>query len=268
MRDKTPAGEGDAGMPDATPEASAGGSASAVDSASEAVTPAEASGASEAIAASAAHAGRGLKIALLSALAIVVALGVFVAFLMMRAPEATPQADSQVTAEPTRPAAVQVTPPPTPTAKPVVAAPQVPAAPPAPPPVKPAPVKPAAPAPPAPPAPPALPDPPTPLIPLTIDSMTATVQGECTTSSYITLSWTTTGAEGRWVDANIRSGSGSPVYKHDYFKFPPDGAISDWLDCTRSIWYFRITVSNATQTKTGLLTFVNGKTAGWSWGNP
>lgn len=267
MRNKTPAEDGDPATPEGAKDAATPPEALAADVASDVATPAETRGSTDAIASPdaiavpAAHAGRGLKIALISALAIVVALGVFIAFLMMRAPATTPQASNQLSAEPTVPAVAQVStsPTPTPTPKLEQVTAQEPAAPPAPAPVQPVP---------APLAPPALPDPPAPVIPITIDNMTATLTSGCNTEAFVTLAWTTTGAEGKTVDVNIRSGSGSPVWKHNFLGFPPDGSISVPIDCTRPIWYFKMTVSNLSQTKEGLLTFVNGKTTGWSWGNP
>lgn len=89
---------------------------------------------------STAGASRGLKIALIGALAIIVALGVFVAFLMMRAPEATSQTSSQSA---TDPVVVEETTLPSTPSESEQAPPEEPAAPA---PAKPAPVKPAPPA--------------------------------------------------------------------------------------------------------------------------
>lgn len=242
MRDKIPAADGSAEQPGVNPEG-------ANSLAGDGVTPVS-------------RASRGLKIVLIGALAVIVVLGVFVAFLMMRAPDATPQTASQSASEPEHPAAAIETPTPTPTPTTELGqgTAQEPAAPQAPAPAPPAP----APAPPAP-APPA-PAPATPPItPLKVTAMDAVVSGACTTKSTILLTWTTVGATADSTSINVRTGGGTPVVKATWINMPASGYYSFFnLDCTRPIWYFKMTITNGTETKEALLTFANGKTAGWS----
>ncbi|MEO7349095.1 MAG: hypothetical protein ABIW32_04460, partial [Terrimesophilobacter sp.] len=178
--------------------------------------------------------------------------------------EANSQAASPPSATPTESAIVEVTASWGPTAEPEGDnAPQEPQAAPAPP-APPAP----APAPPAPPAPPTLPDPPAPIVPLTITNMNATVTCACTTDSWIKLTWTTTGADANSANINLRSGGGTPIFNENWPGYDASGSWNFHVDCTRPLWFFTLTVSHGGQTKSGLLTFANGSTSGWSSNGP
>ena len=214
----------------------------------------------------AATTGLGMKIALLSTLAVIVALAVFASFLLVGSPQPATQASGNSSSEPTRPAVPQVTGPPTRSATPQQTTPQEPAAPPAPP--APLPPKPAAPAPAPPPAPP-LPAPPAPVIPtVQIIAMNVVKQGECTSSSKVMFQYVTAGDVPSLGSIYVRSGSGSPIMKETRPGLETKGWAWFYIDCTRPIWYFTLTASNGKETKVGLLTFINGEVTGWSWGNP
>ncbi len=204
---------------------------------------------------------RRLIYALASAGIVVVALGVLITFLLLRGATSPNPAEALPPATPSPSRSVIE---PTPSASPSVdvgASPEEPA-PAEPAPAKPAPAKPA----PANPAP-VLPPPPAPVIPpLSIDAMSASVSGACASPSWIELTWSTTGAQVNSADINVRSGGGTPVFNQTWVGYPTTGSNSFSLDCTRPIWYFKLTVTNGTETKTALLTFANGKTAGWSSG--
>ena len=132
---------------------------------------------------------------------------------------------------------------------------------PAPAPVKPAPANPA----PANPAPvPAAP--PAPVIPaLKIDSMDATATTPCGAHGHILVSWSASGALANSANINVKSGGGTPIFNENWSNYDPTDQLELLtVDCTRPLWYFKLTVSNGTTTKTGLLTFANGKNVGWS----
>lgn len=147
------------------------------------------------------------------------------------------------------------TPTPTPTAKaPAVDVPDgEAAAPAAPAPPAPAPAAPA----PAPAAPPVIP-------PLKIDSMYAYYPGVCGESGPIVVGWSASGALTGSAELLVKTGGGTPVFNETWAGYEPIDEISLNIDCTRALWYFKLTVSNGTTTKTGLLTFSNGQNVGWS----
>lgn len=198
-----------------------------------------------------------------SGAALLVVLAIVIAFLVVprgepvalvddQTPESTASASASPTATPT------TTPTPTPTAAaPVVAAP-APAAPAAPAPAAPAPA----------PAPPALPAPPAPVIPpLKITSMDAYASTPCGSQGHVMVTWSATGANPKSAILNVRSGGGTPVFNQSWtLKDPTDYEELFTVDCTRPIWYFKLTVSNGTTSKSALLTFANGKNVGWSGG--
>ena len=164
------------------------------------------------------------------------------------------------TVRPTPTATRSATPTPTPTALADAAPdPETPVDPqPAPPVAAPAPA-------PAPANPPPLPPPPAPVIPpLSIDSMDAYPANGCGTSSWITVSWSTTGAITNSAEMRIKSGGGTPIFDQVWVNYPTTTTTQFNLDCTRPIWFFTLTVSNGTTTKTGRLTMANGVNQGWS----
>ena len=201
---------------------------------------------------------RGLIYALAGASVVIVALGVLVAIMLFGG--VTPP-NPPVALPPAAPSPSRSVIEPAPSASPSAvagASPQEPA-PAEPAPEKPAPVAPA----------PVLPAPPAPVVPpLSIDAMSASVSGACTDPSWIDLTWSTTGASVNSANITVRSGGGTPVFNQTWSGYPTTGSNSFSLDCTRPIWYFTLTVTNGSETKTGLLTFANGKTAGWSSGAP
>ena len=132
-------------------------------------------------------------------------------------------------------------------------------------PVDPQPAPPVAAPGPAPANPPPLPPPPAPVIPpLSIDSMDAYPANGCGTSSWITVSWSTTGAITNSAEMRIKSGGGTPIFDQVWVNYPTTTTTQFNLDCTRPIWFFTLTVSNGTTTKTGRLTMANGVNQGWS----
>lgn len=197
----------------------------------------------------------GLGVAMLVALAVIIALVIPRASspIALESPEAVPSASATPTRSPTPSATPSATPTPV-----VIAAPADP--PPADPaPADPAPADPA----PAPADPPPLPDPPAPVIPTpTITSMDAYYSGSCTTSTKIWVAWTST--DGTTANLNVRSGGGQPVFNQTWAAYGASDTMYVWLDCTRPLWYFKLTVSNSVNSKTGLLTFANGANQGWS----
>ena len=194
-----------------------------------------------------------IAIAALSA-AVVVAIIVIVALVMPKqgaAPVAAPtSAPGGASATPRPSASATPTPTATATQAPVAA---------------PAPVDPA-PADPAPdPGTPALPPPPAPVIPpLSIDAMSANASGACTTSTAVDVTWSASGALQSSAVMNVRSGGGTPVFNQNWEGYSPTDGVTIYIDCTRPLWFFTLTVSSDTATKTGRLTFYNGVSQGWS----
>jgi len=197
-----------------------------------------------------------IAIAALSA-AVVVAIIVIVVLVIPKqsggivaAPTGTPVAASP-TGRPSGTPTLTPTPTPTPTQAPVVTAPA---------PGDPAPADPAPDA-----GAPALPPPPPPVIPpLSIDSMSASISGPCTTWTAVDLTWSASGALQRSAEMNVRSGGGTPIFNESWQEYSPTDSLSINIDCTRPLWFFTLTVSSDTATKTGRLTFYNGVSQGWS----
>jgi hypothetical protein len=163
--------------------------------------------------------------------------------------------DAPATASPTESRRPTATPTASPTAAPVAAAP-APAAPAPAAPAKPAPANPA----------PVLPAPPAPVIPaLKIDAMDATATTACGPHGHILITWSASGALAKSAVMNVRSGGGTPIFNESWTGYQPvDQLELLTVDCTRPIWFFKLTVSNGTSTKSALLTFANGKNVGWS----
>jgi hypothetical protein len=105
---------------------------------------------------------------------------------------------------------------------------------------------------------------------LKIDSMDATATTPCGPHGHILISWSASGALAGSATMNVRSGGGTPVFNQSWEHYQPIDHLElvTGVDCTRPIWYFKLTVSNGTTTKTGLLTFANGKNVGWSSTGP
>lgn len=155
------------------------------------------------------------------------------------------------------------TPRPTPTKTPVAPVVSAPApvvpAPVAPAPAEPAPVQPAPPQP-APAIPPVIPKP-------TVDNMAGNLTTDCFQYAYADVIWVTSNANAKSAEMRVTS-SGSP-------NLPPEtwpgmvttGVSSFRFDCTRPITYFKITVTNASGSASGLLTWANGAFQGWSPSN-
>jgi hypothetical protein len=100
------------------------------------------------------------------------------------------------------------------------------------------------------------------VVPLSIDTMGASPSG-CTASSPVWLTWETTGAE--TAEINIRSGGGSPIINQTLTTSVDNiKAFGDGFDCTRPLWFFKLTIHRGAETKTALLTFANGASQGWS----
>ena len=96
--------------------------------------------------------------------------------------------------------------------------------------------------------------------------MSAVVTGACDTSTTVTLSWTSTSARELSSIVNVRSGGGTPIVNESSYAQPAEGQGSFTIDCTRPLWFFKLTImdSDGIKTRTGLLTFSNGQSQGWS----
>jgi len=196
-----------------------------------------------------------------SGAALLVVIAIVIAFAVIPRGEPVALVDEQTpTARASAAPTARVTPTPTVSPTPVGAAP-APVAAPAPAPGNPAPANPA----PAKPAP-VLPAPPAPVIPpLKIDAMDATATTPCGPQGHILISWSASGAKAGSANMNVRSGGGTPVFNQSWVGYEPVDHLELFtVDCTRPIWFFTLTVSNGTTTKTGRLTFSNGKNVGWS----
>ena len=134
-------------------------------------------------------------------------------------------------------------------------------------PAEPAPAAPAAPAPAAPaaPAPPApAPAQPPVIPPLSVDDMYAYPSGTCGTTGPIVVGWSASGALLDSASLQVKTGGGTPIFNQTWEGYNPIDEISLNIDCTRALWYFKLTVSSATGSRTALLTFANGQSQGWS----
>ena len=119
-----------------------------------------------------------------------------------------------------------------------------------------APAAPAAPAP-APAEPPAIPT-------LSIDDMYAYYPSTCGETGPIVVGWSASGALVGSATLLVKTGGGTLVFNQTWSGYQPADQITLNIDCTRPLWYFKLTVSSATGTKTALLTFSNGQSQGWS----
>jgi hypothetical protein len=100
---------------------------------------------------------------------------------------------------------------------------------------------------------------------LKIDAMDATATTPCGPHGHILITWSASGALANSANMNVRSGGGTPVFNENWSGYDPvDQLELLTVDCTRPIWFFTLTVSNGTTTKTGRLTFSNGQNVGWS----
>jgi len=194
-----------------------------------------------------------------SGAAVLVVIAIVIAFLVVPRGEPVALVDEE-TPKAAASAAPTATATPTPTITPTPAG-AVPAPAPAPAPANPAPANPA----PANPAP-VLPAPPAPVIPaLKIDAMNATATTACGPQGHILITWSASGALANSATMNVRSGGGTPIFNQNWDGYDPvDHLELLTVDCTRPLWYFTLTVSNGTASKTARLTFANGQNVGWS----
>jgi hypothetical protein len=196
---------------------------------------------------------------IVSGAAVLVIAAVVIAFLVVprgeRVARVTNQGpDAPTSASPASTPSPTATPSASPSAAPIVAAP-APAAP-APAPPKAAPANPA----------PVIPAPPAPVIPpLKITAMDATATTPCGPSGHVLITWSASGALANSAVMNVRSGGGTPIFNQTWSGYDPvDQLELLTVDCTRPIWFFKLTVSNGTSSTSALLTFANGKNVGWS----
>ena len=131
-------------------------------------------------------------------------------------------------------------------------------------PVEPAPAAPAAPAPAAPAAPAPAPTQPPVIPPLSVDDMYAYPSGTCGTTGPIVVGWSASGALLDSASLQVKTGGGTPIFNQTWEGYNPIDEISLNIDCTRALWYFKLSVSSATGSRTALLTFANGQSQGWS----
>lgn len=196
------------------------------------------------------------------ALVLLVAGGAIAAPLILRgpAPVAGPAPDPAATAVVAAPLPAKS---PTPTASPTpvpVAEPDADAPPPA---NAPDPAPPL----PAPPVPvPPLPAPPAPVILPSFDSITAIPTNDvCNSSGGVTLTWSVSNAPPDSVTVHVKSGGGTPVFDQTWpGRDPQETYTFSNVDCLRHLWFFFITATNPSGSKTALLTFADGTNKGWS----